>query len=332
MPRALVSTVIPVFNRPAFLREAVASVLAQQGCELEVLIVDDGSTDDTRAAALELAEQHPDIVKVLSQANAGPGAARQAGVEKCRGEYIQFLDSDDLLERTKFAEQLAALADDPQAGIAYGKTYTRIDGIRQATPAQKSGERFRDIFPTLLTGRIWETSTPLYRRDALRRIGAWPDKRQLEDLEFDAQAGAAGIKLAYCDSFVSEYRVHAGPRLAHAWQTDPGAMRDRLHAHVAVLTHARLAGMRNDQPEMQTYARTLFWLARNAGEAGYPEEARHLLALASELCSTRAMRSLGISAYRRLASVLGWKALGRMSHAVESIRDARAGLRRIFLR
>src|ERR1700741_3904714 len=91
---SLVSTVIPVYNRAAMLREAVASVLAQTWRPIEIIIVDDGSTDETAAVAEELAAGNPGIIRVLRQANAGPGAARQVGLEASSGEFVQFLDSD----------------------------------------------------------------------------------------------------------------------------------------------------------------------------------------------------------------------------------------------
>src|SRR4051812_13992958 len=97
VPRPLVSTIIPVFNRPAMLREAVTSVLSQTYRPIEVIIVDDGSTDDdTPRAIAELAERHPDV-RGIRRTNGGPGLAREAGRGESRGDFIQYLDSDDLL-------------------------------------------------------------------------------------------------------------------------------------------------------------------------------------------------------------------------------------------
>jgi glycosyltransferase involved in cell wall biosynthesis len=314
----LVSTVIPVFNRAAMLREAVGSVLAQSWRPIEIVIVDDGSTDDTLAAAEALRAQHPDIIRILGRRNEGPGAARQAGLETATGEFVQFLDSDDLLLPDKFALQITGLRGDAEAGISYGKTYTRENGRPADQPAQRTGERHRQVFPALLAGRLWETSTPLYRRAALDRIGPWPRKRQMEDWEFDAQAGAAGIALHYCDAFIAEYRIHAGDRLAHAWMSNPQAMRDRLSAYVEILRCARKAGITNGAPEMQRYARTLFWIARNAGLSGFTAQAMELLDLARQIAVAGRGGGVDIVLYRGLARRFGWgmmramgKALGR---------------------
>lgn len=317
--KGLVSTIIPVFNRAAMLREAVASVLAQTWRPIEIVIVDDGSSDDTRAVAHELAASHPDIVRVLSQPNAGPGAARQTGLEAASGEFIQFLDSDDLLLPEKFALQVAGLRSDADSGISYGKTYTREHGVRKPAAAQRSAERHRTIFPALLTGRLWETSTPLYRRTALDRIGPWPRKRQMEDWEFDARAGAAGIKLHYCDAFVTEYRIHAGPRLAHAWMADPSAMGDRISAHAGVLYCARQAGVADKSREMQRYARTLFCIARDAGAAGYTAEAEIMLELVCGIVKARATPAIDVLVYALLSRILGWRALGWVTRSMQSV-------------
>src|SRR5689334_20068405 len=114
----MVSTIIPVFQRAALLREAVGSVLAQAYRPIEIIVVDDGSTDDTPACAEALADAHPEI-SVVHQPNRGPGAARETGRQRAQGEFIQYLDSDDLLLPGKFEGQVAGLRSRPECGIAY---------------------------------------------------------------------------------------------------------------------------------------------------------------------------------------------------------------------
>src|SRR5438128_7526719 len=97
MQPALVTTIIPVFNRPSMLREAVASVVAQTYRPIEIIIVDDGSTDETARAVDDLGEQNPNEILVVHQDNTGPGLAREAGLQLATGEFIQYLDSDDVL-------------------------------------------------------------------------------------------------------------------------------------------------------------------------------------------------------------------------------------------
>lgn len=304
----LVSTVIPVYNRAVMLREAVDSVLAQSWRPIEIIIVDDGSTDDTLKVEDEIRAQHPEIVRVLRQENAGPGAARQLGLDAAQGEFVQFLDSDDLLLPGKFSAQVTGLRADVEAGISYGKTYTRINKSRLPVPAQRSGERHKFLFPTVLTGRIWETATPLYRRSALEEIGPWSARRQLEDWEFDCRAAAAKIRLHYCDEFVAEYVNHDEDRLCHAWISDTNAMRDRIAAYVQVAGHAQRAGIPRESQEMQSFARSLFWMARGAGARGLSTEARQLFDLSR---SHSLAPGWDFRLFRLAVAIFGWQRSSR---------------------
>ena len=111
-----------------------------------------------------LANNYPDIVRVTSQANGGPGLAREHGRRMTRGEFIQYLDSDDLLLAGKFAIQIAALQANRNCDVAYGITYLRdADGRLTKQPYKGTGELVNTMFPKFLTSRWWETATPLYR-------------------------------------------------------------------------------------------------------------------------------------------------------------------------
>ena len=314
----LVSTVIPVYNRATMLRESVKSVLEQTWRPIEIIIVDDGSSDDTVHVAEEMQSMHPEITHVLRQKNAGPGAARQAGLNVASGEFIQFLDSDDLLLPNKFEWQIQGLRNDTEAGISYGKTYTEENGIRLASPSQHTGKKYRSLFPALLQEPLWPTLTPLYRHEVVKRAGPWPIKKQLEDWEYDAQSGALNIQLHYVDEYIAETRNHDGDRLCHLWITDANAMRDRVSAYVAVLGHAKKAGVDRESIEMQRFARSLFWMARNAGNYGLSKEAAILFNLAKNLSLNPGWDFRVFAAATKL---LGWKLTCRLADFVMGSRQ-----------
>ena len=113
----LVSVVIPVFNGEKFLRDAVESVLAQKYSPIEVIIVDDGSTDGTASVA----NSFPETVRYLHQINNGPAAARNRGIEQAQGSLIAFADADDLWPAAKLALQLPDLIGDPTIEIVIGR-------------------------------------------------------------------------------------------------------------------------------------------------------------------------------------------------------------------
>ena len=135
----------------------MASVLAQDYRPIEIIIVDDGSTDETLTVAHALAIEHPGVIRPIRQANAGPGAARESGRLAARGEFIQYLDSDDLLLPGKFRAQVAALRSNLEADVAYGITYLRkADGCLVEVPHKKTGESLSTMFPYFLVSRWWK--------------------------------------------------------------------------------------------------------------------------------------------------------------------------------
>jgi len=314
MERGLVSTVIPVFNRPSLLREAVASVIAQTYRPVEVIIVDDGSTDETGTVAEELAREHPGVVLAVHIENGGAGGAREVGRSLTRGEFVQYLDSDDVLLPRKFEVQVAALRDAPDCGVAYGWTRERdASGSISPEPRKRSGERIETMFPSMLTSRWWDTPTPLYRSAVVDRAGAWTTLRVEEDWEYDCRIASQGVRLAYCPEWVCEVRTGLDDRASG--RTDAEALRDRAHAHLLMLEHAHKADIGPSSPEMQFFSRDLFHLARQCGAAGLREESRQLLAEAVKISAAR-----DVKAYTFVARLIGLRRAGAVAEALDRLR------------
>lgn len=317
----LVSVILPVFNREAMFLEAVACVEAQTYKNLEVIVVDDGSTDDTGTLCDRLVTESAGRVRAIHQSNSGPGAARESGRRLARGEYIQYLDSDDWLEARKLERQVATLERERAAGVCYCKTRERLaDGTDLGRPSMQTGVRHESIFPAFLDGRLWQTVTPLWRREATDRIGAWSSLRVEEDMEYDARAGALGVRPVWCPEWLAEHRHHGGPRASGDGARDVSAMRDRARSHQLVYGHAVAIGIGHGEPGMQRYARELFLLARQAGAAGLPEEARELFRLAREASGPSRARGVDFIAYAAMAGLVGWKATGRLACLSDRLR------------
>jgi glycosyltransferase involved in cell wall biosynthesis len=318
----LVSTIIPVFNRPTLLREAVQSVLDQSWRPIEILVIDDGSTDSTPSVIRELEERLPDIVRPIRQANAGPSVARETGRLAARGEFIQYLDSDDLLLPRKFEVQVAALQAHPECDIAYGKTlFTWIGQEPLPHAYRRTGEKHATLFPSLLVSRWWCTQTPLYRRTLTDRIGPWSGLWSEEDWEYDARAAAQNAKLHFCDEFVSVQRAHqADQHLSYQSTINPRKLQDRARAHELILGHAQAAGLTWQQPEMQHFARALFLLARQCGAAGLAAQSRRLLNLSRSASGPQRSRGADFRLYETGAGLLGWTAMGRLATWMDKLR------------
>lgn len=191
-PSARVSCIVPVHNGGAFLAQALTSILHQRGAELEVIVVDDGSSDASGAIAAGF-----DGVRVHRQAQAGVAAARNAGVVLARGDFIAFLDVDDLWLPGKIAAQLAALEADPAAD--YSLTLVR----HIATDGEKPGPL--DDSPRL--GRLMQCL--LMRRAAFDRVGAFDTGTLTRaDQDWFLRADALKLRPAIVEEVLVLRRIH----------------------------------------------------------------------------------------------------------------------------
>ena len=317
----LVSTIIPVFNRPRLLSEAVASVVAQTYRPIEIILVDDGSTDDTPEVVKALHENYPEYIRALRTDNTGPGLAREAGRLIAQGEYIQYLDSDDLLLERKFELQVKGLLAHSECKVSYGMTrFRHADGGVEPTPWKRSGERIAEMFPSFLKSRCWSTSNPLYRASVCDIAGPWSNLKTEEDWEYDCRIAAIGVPLYFVAEYVCEMRDHYGHRLSKDRSRVSEQFRHRLEAHKRIYRHARNAGIDEQFPEMQHFARECFLLARQSGAAGLSTESRVFFELARTASGIRRKKKLDFLIYRVGAAFLGWELMGTLSVQLDKLR------------
>lgn len=195
--RPLVSVIIPVFNGEQFLAEAVESVLAQQYAPIEIIIVDDGSTDGTAAVV----KSFPETVRYLSQANQGPAAARNRGIEQACGTLIAFADADDLWPTDKLELQLPFLTNDPAIDIVLG----RIQQVRlsKTDDGQTRAEHFDEpAFSSNLGSAV-------IRKSVFERVGLFDETmRYSEDVDWFMRARESGAAILTIDAVTLLYRQH----------------------------------------------------------------------------------------------------------------------------
>ena len=318
--RGLATVIVPVFNRVDFLREAVDQVLAQTYRPIELILVDDGSTDATGLACDEIAACYPEIVRVVHRENGGPGAARESGRILARGEFIQYFDSDDQIDPRKIEVQVADLRKHPDCGVSYCKTREFNRG--EVPPDQASlftGEKVDTLFPRLLGGYFWQTLTPLIRREVSDQAGPWLPLIQEEDWEYDSRIAEMGIKLVFCDEFLASAIHHSGHRASGGGLLDQQKLRDRCTARLLILERAIGAGVSEDSPDRQQFAKGLFLFARQCGAAGLPEESRQ--AFEASLVAAGRVRLRFQSAYGILAPLFGWTNLGKICSHLDCLRS-----------
>ncbi len=319
---ALVSTIIPVYNRPEQLQIAVRSVLSQTHPEIEVIIVDDGSDDATPEVIREMALDSR--VSTLRINNTGPGGAREAGRQVARGEFLQYLDSDDFLYPGKFSRQVAALLENPESDVAYCRTlYRQGDHLLEQSPEKRTHERFDHMWPSFLTGRWWNTLTPLYRRSVCQRAGPWTTLRQEEDWEYDSRIATVGGRLCFVDEALCEFHHHGAVRLSGEGLSTTRKLADRASARRLIYNSAIAAGIIRETPEMAHFSRAAFLLARQCGAAGLAREAADLFDLARESAANPSTPDLVL--FRAAAALIGWKNVGRLSEWYDRYRSGPTG-------
>lgn len=166
----MISVVIPTYNRCAFLRDAVNSVLCQQGVVFELIVVDDGSTDDTR----KLVESYGPAVKYLHQSNSGVSAARNKGLETASGEWLAFLDSDDFWLPGKLRSQLDYLAANPTLKLCQTEELWIRNGLRW-NPRKYHTKPSGYCFPQLLERCLVSPSAVVIHREVFADVGLFDE-------------------------------------------------------------------------------------------------------------------------------------------------------------
>jgi len=195
-----VSVIIPVYNGARYVVDAIGSVLEQTHRDLEIVVVDDGSTDDSPAILGRFAAP----VRVIRQENGGTGAARNRGVSASRGELLAFLDQDDLWMPAKLTMQIAAL-----------RTHAELEavfGMVEQFHSPELGEGFRQRIPiprAPIPGYL--PSAMLVKRTAFERIGPFGERWQLvEWTEWFVRAIELGLVLSVLPEVVARRRLHEG--------------------------------------------------------------------------------------------------------------------------
>jgi glycosyltransferase involved in cell wall biosynthesis len=199
-----VSVIIPTYNRSRLLRLATESVLAQTYPNIEIIVVDDGSTDDTSTVVAQCAERGQ--VTYIKQANQGVAAARNTGIRVASGEYLNFLDHDDLFAPTKIERQVHVLESRPEISLVHCR-YDFIDeGGNFLSRVGVLPEE--ELFRTLVCGcRIW-SGAPLLRRQCLDQVGMFDTRLAgVDEWDMWLRIARAGYQFACIQEPLGAYRI-----------------------------------------------------------------------------------------------------------------------------
>ena len=245
MKEPLVSVVIPNYNYSDFVGEAIESALAQTYPKLEVIVVDDGSTDNS----IDVIRGFGDKVTLVSQKNSGVSVARNSGIEKANGDYIAFLDSDDVWLPTKVEEQISLFLSDERIGLVHtGYREFFPDGNVIEYAEGLSGDVAEDMLlynrPVILGGG----SGVIVSRAIIDKAGTFDTRMKIgEDWEFYFRAVCASGRVGFIPKVLLNYRVHT----ANSFAGNPAAVdrmsSDMLYAFDKIFSaDPRFSKMRND--------------------------------------------------------------------------------------
>jgi glycosyltransferase involved in cell wall biosynthesis len=302
----LVSIIIPCYNGLPWVRHAISSTLRQTYPNTEVILVDDGSTDDTR---VEIEAEFGDAIKVIGITNSGASAARNVGFESASGEYVQFLDADNILTAEKIERSMECFRDHPDADIVFTAihlptAYDFVDESRftaaefQQTVDGMVEYAYEVFFPG--TGMpALEAAQPLYRSRVLREHGAFDETVSvLEDYELVSRLVLNGAQVRHVPMVGVVYRDHPGERVTGNLRYDQqGYYNFVVKLIELVRAHGRMSGAIED------FAMTfLIWeAALECVRLRKRLDAEKYVALAREISP----RLPGPAVFRGVASVIG---------------------------
>lgn len=246
----LVSVIVPTYNRARLLRETVDSVLAQTYPCIELIVVDDGSTDETPRVLAE----YGDRIVAIRKTNAGGTAARNTGLQAASGDYVNFVDHDDLLLPNKIEQQVRLLEASPSLGWAHcGFWRMEPDGryIDRVTLLPEG-----DVLAPLLRGCFIWSGAPVIRRTVLEQVGPFNTEAWSSDAEMWLRIALAGHRLGCVQQPLGAYRIMPDSTMADVARTERMDMPtyDRVFADPRMTEEGR-------RIKPDAYFNQRFWLA-----------------------------------------------------------------------
>jgi glycosyltransferase involved in cell wall biosynthesis len=199
----------------AFLKEAVESIINQTYRPIECIVVDDGSIDNTKELVRELMKKNDNsfTLKYISQNNSGAQVARNAGNQVCSGEFVQYLDSDDLLYPQKIEKQIDFLRNNAECDGVFGDWDMGTAENKEVIEAWES----EDMITQLLTEKSIHTLAFLYRREIINKIGEWDvNIKRNQEIDFQVRGLLEGAVYKYQPQICGLWRIHKENRIGNS--------------------------------------------------------------------------------------------------------------------
>jgi len=280
----LASIIIPTYNRASLLNEALACAAGQTYRPLEIIVVDDGSIDDTPAVVdhwrQQLGNDPRATVRYCHQSNSGVGAARNRGLIESKGEFIQFLDSDDILNSDKLRLHIACLQPHSECGYIFSD-WARLENPHTWAQVSADGAAEIDSAELYCSLRVHWTMLGVYRRKTCYMAGPYSeDLVSGEDKEFNLRVLLSTAKVIYLPGVLCASRLHAGPRITDAIRADENKLALALPRLRRMTESAATEGRLNNSRLVRALVKELTGVIVEALEIGRPD----LAGEAIEIC------------------------------------------------
>lgn len=319
----LVSIVIPAHNAGRWLRATLQSVIGQTYRPLEIIVVDDGSADDTSVILAQHVERHADVLRVVSLSTPiGASSARNRGLREANGAFVKFLDADDLLSPEHVAIQVAALAAHP-GRLAHSEWSRFYSDPAEARFTPRPGWHDSDR-PVDWICETWADAEPMYQcgmflipRELLARAGGWNEGLSLiDDFEFFTRLILASEGIVHTPGARLYYRSGLAGSLSarksrRAWES--------AHRSVRLACEHLLA--REDSPRTRRVAADACQNLVHSLYPDHPDLVADLLSEVRRLGGSR-LRPDGGRVFKILTRLLGWRAALRLRRRREAARVA----------
>lgn len=193
----LVSVIIPIHNRFSLVEETIDTVFHQTYRPIEMIIVDDCS--DEPYIPQRSSEPGFEVILLRHNENKGPGASRETGRQAASGDFIAYLDSDDLWHPEKINKQVKMLEQHRETGMCYciSSEFTNLPITGNEKIRRRSDLKFDSFLPTIFNGRPWSTGSCLWTKEAADSTGPWINAWVWEDYEYECRAGCKDIKICF---------------------------------------------------------------------------------------------------------------------------------------
>lgn len=195
-----ISTIIPFYNSERYIKEAIYSVLDQTYKDFEIICVNNNSLDKSVSIVNSLIEKFPDKIKLIEEFKVGANAARNKGLSEAKGDFIQFLDADDVIAPNKFESQIVGFEDE-KISIVVSDRITKDESLKKTLQVHRFNEIENDLLNTMIS-KIIITGNPLYRKLFLEKIGGWDETLlNAQDWELNIRAVLRGANVKYIEGF-----------------------------------------------------------------------------------------------------------------------------------